>query len=143
MTDPIVYRHLGPEDFDLLSGVKPGLFDESIRPKQARAFLDDPLHELILAFEGNAAVGMVSGTILLHPDKEPAMFINELGVRESHQRRGIATKLTEAMIALARSRECKGIWLGTEAHNVEAVAFYRTLDCDEVAGFFYGWDDAL
>lgn len=143
MTHPITHHRFGPDDLDRLLAVQDGLFDNPIKRDQARDFLANPLHELILAYEGDLAVGMVSGTILLHPDKFPAMFINELGTRESHRRRGIASKLMEAMIGLAREKGCTGIWLGTEADNSPALALYRKTSEDEVKGSFFGWDDAL
>ena len=139
----ITYRHLGPPQLDVLLSVPEGLFDNPIDPAQARAFLDDPLHELVLAFDGDLAVGLASGTVLLHPDKPPAMFINEVGVRDSHLRRGIGTSVTQKLIDIARARGCKGVWLGTESDNTAALALYRKLGGDEVQGVYFGWDDAL
>ena len=143
MPETITLRHLRPDDFDLLMAVPEGLFDEPMRADQARAFLEDPLHEGILAFDGDLAVGMATGTVLLHPDKPPAMFVNEIGVRDSHQRRGIGKRITEALIDVARARGCEGVWLGTEADNIPALALYRSMQGDEVAGVYFGWDDAL
>ena len=141
--ETITLRPLGPDDFDLLIAVPEGLFDGPVRAEQARAFLDDPLHEIVLAFDGDLAVGLASGTVLLHPDKAPAFFINEVGVRESHQRRGIGRAVTERLIATARGRGCEGIWLGTEADNAPALALYRAMKGDEVRGVFFGWDGGL
>jgi hypothetical protein len=76
MAEPITLRRLGPDDFDLLMGVAEGLFDNPMDPDQTRAFLADPLHEAVLAFAGDEIVGMATGTIMLHPDKAPALFIN-------------------------------------------------------------------
>lgn len=143
MDDTIMVRTLGPDDLATLMAVPEGLFDAPIDLIQARAFLADPLHVLVLAFDGDFAVGMASGTILLHPDKPPAMFINEVGTRDSHLRRGIGTQVTQALIALARTKGCKGVWLGTEADNVAALGLYRSMGGDEVSGVYFGWDDAL
>lgn len=143
MVEKISFHHLGPDDLELLLCVDPGLFDNPVDPAQAAAFLVDPLHELVLAFEGGAAVGMVSGTVLLHPDKKPAFFVNELGTRDGHTRRGIATELMRRIIEIARARGCHGVWLGTEEDSASALAFYRTLNADEVAGRYFGWDGAL
>ena len=143
MTDRITHHRFGPDDLDRLLAVQEGLFDNAISAEQSAAFLADPLHELILAYDGDLAVGMVSAIILLHPDKEPAMFINELGTRDSHLRQGIATGLMEAMIEVAKVRGCKGVWLGTEADNDAALGLYRKIAEEEVGGSFFGWDDAL
>ncbi|MEO1638548.1 MAG: GNAT family N-acetyltransferase [Pseudomonadota bacterium] len=144
MGETITLRHLGPDDLDLLLGVEDGLFDNAIRPDQARAFLDQPLHDLVLALEGTAVVGMASGQVMLHPDKAPAFFIAEVGVRDSHQRRGIAKALCTRLIEVARGRGCEGIWLATEGDNVAARALYRSVDARETGDIVvYDWDGAM
>jgi aminoglycoside 6'-N-acetyltransferase I len=130
-------------DIDLLLAVPPGLFDNDIQPDQSRAFLTDPANILLLAHDGDLAVGMVTGTILRHPDKAPSLFINEVGTRDSHLRQGIASALMQHMIALARARGCHGIWLGTEPDNTAALALYRKLGGEEETFVGFGWDDAL
>jgi ribosomal protein S18 acetylase RimI-like enzyme len=130
-------------DLPTLLNVAPGLFDAPIRPDQARAFLDNPMNELFLAFDGDLAVGMVTATVLQQPDKAPSLFINELGTRESHQRRGIATALMVAMLKRGRARGCEGIWLGTEPDNAAALALYRKLGATERGFVGFGWDDGL
>ncbi len=139
----IEIRVLGSADLGTLCAVREGLFDNAVAPAQARAFLGDPGHVMLMAFDGPLAVGMASGTVLLHPDKPPAMFVNEVETRESHQRRGIATALTQALIEHARKRGCIGVWLGTEPDNAPALGLYRKLGGAEVAFVGFGWDDAL
>jgi ribosomal protein S18 acetylase RimI-like enzyme len=139
----ITIRALGPEDLAVLCAVPEGLFDEDIRPDQAEAFLADPANVIVLAFDGPLAVSMATGTILRHPDKPPSMFINEVGTRESHQRRGIARAVILRMLEIARARGCEGVWLGTEVDNAPAIGLYRSLEADEVQGIYFGWDDAL
>lgn len=143
MPENIMFRLLGPSDLDLLLSVRDGLFDNPVDPVQAAAFLNDPLHELVLAFDGAEAVGMASGTVLLHPDKPPAMFVNEVGVREAWQRRGIGKAVTEKLFETARARGCRGIWLGTEPDNIPALALYRSLGGQRVDVVGFGWDDAF
>ncbi len=143
MPEQSTLRVLGPDDLDLLMSVTPGLFDAPMDRVQSAAFLRDPLHEIVLAFDADLAVGMATGTVLLHPDKPPAMFINEIGVRDGYLRRGIATRVTEKLIEIARGRGCRGIWLGTESDNDAALGLYRSMKADEVTGSFFGWDDAL
>ncbi len=144
MTKGITFHTLGPEDGALLAAIPEGLFDAAIDPQQAAAFLADPGHVLVLAFVGDFAVGMATGTVLLHPDKPPALFVNEVGVREDWQRRGIATALMERLIALAGARGCEGIWLGTELDNVAARALYLKAGGTEDGNVvLYGWDGAL
>lgn len=141
--ETITYREMGPDDLDLLLGVAPGLFDHPVRPEEARAFLEDPGHVLILAHAGGLAVGIASGTVLLHPDKAPAFFVNEVGTREGWRRRGIGRGVTEAIFAVARARGCRGIWLGADLDNAPAQALYRALGGDEVMIVGFGWDGAF
>ncbi|MCC5976200.1 MAG: GNAT family N-acetyltransferase [Rubellimicrobium sp.] len=139
----ITIRLLEQKDLPLLLAVTEGLFDHAIDPDQARAFLADPLHMLALAFDGDLAVGMASGTVLLHPDKQPSLFVNEVGTREEWERRGIATSVLEALFAAARARGCKGIWVATEPDNDAARGLYRKLGGDEIDCVAYGWDGAF
>ena len=134
---------LGPQDAGILAATEPGLFDNPVDPVQARAFLTAPLHHIIVARDGGQIVAFASGTVLLHPDKPPALFINEVGTRESHRRRGFGAAVTQALIAHARGLGCKGIWLGTETDNAAARALYRSLGGEELTIAGYGWDGAF
>lgn len=136
-------RRLGPDDLATLLSVEEGLFDEPLNSAESAAFLADPANLLLLAFDGDDAVGMLTGTFLRHPDKPLSLFVNELGTREAWQRRGIATALMREAIAIARARGARGVWLGTEEDNDAAIAFYRSLGAEELRGVFFGWDDAL
>lgn len=139
----VTIRRLGPDDLALLMAVDEGLFDRPVDPVQARAFLGDANCEIVLAFEGREAVGLVSASVLLHPDKPPVMFINEVGTRESHQGRQIALRLMRAMFDIARARGCVGIWLATEPDNIPALGLYRKLGGEELALTGFAWDGAF
>ncbi|MEJ8561239.1 GNAT family N-acetyltransferase [Yoonia sp. GPGPB17] len=144
MGETITLRRLGPDHLDLLLAVEDGLFDNAIRPDQAEAFLNDPLHELVLAFDGDRVVGMASGQILLHPDKPPAFFVAEVGVHDDYLRQGIGKQMCAKLCDIARARGCEGIWLATEEDNVPARALYRSLDARETKGIVvYDWDGAM
>lgn len=136
-------RLLAPEDIEVLLRVEPGLFDHPVDPVQARAFLESPLNRIVLAFDGGAAVAFASGTVLLHPDKPPSLFINEVGTREGHRRRGFGAAAVQALIGRARAEGCEGVWLGTEPGNEAARGLYRRLGGQEVAFVGYGWDRAF
>ena len=78
------------------------LFDDLPDRDASYKFLNTPGHHLLFAFEEERPVGFVSGAELVHPDKGTEMYLNELGVDEQFQGRGIATQLVEAMIELAK-----------------------------------------
>ena len=136
-------RLLGPEHTDLLRAVEPGLFDHPVDAAQARAFLQSPLNAIVLGMDAGRAVAFASGTVLLHPDKPQALFVNEVGTRASHQRRGFGTAVLRALIAHARDRGCKGVWLGAEPDNAAALALYRRLGGEARAFVGFGWDGAF
>ncbi len=144
MTDTITLHLMGPDDLGRLLAVTEGLFDMALKPAQAEAFLGDPNHLLVLAFEGEEAVGMASGQIMFHPDKDPALFVNEVGVRETHRRRGIGKLVNARLLDEGRARGCRGIWLATEGDNVAARALYRSLEARETKDIVvYDWDGAM
>jgi len=140
--DGISYRRLGPGDEAVLNGSQ--AFDRPVDPVQSAAFLAHPDHEIVVAIDGGVVIGFVSGAELLHPDKPPAFFIAEVGVDETHQRRGIATALIEQMITVARERGCQGVWLATEVDNDPARALYGRTGARETGGIVvYDWDGAM
>jgi ribosomal protein S18 acetylase RimI-like enzyme len=130
------------ENATLLEGAD--VFDNPVDTEQLAAFVADSGHEMVFAMTGNKVVGMASGTVLLHPDKQPAFFVNEVGVNEDMRCLGIGTRLVQVLIELARDLGCKGIWLATESDNVEARALYRKLDARLTeAVVVYDWDGAM
>lgn len=142
MTGAPVCHVLTPDTAHLLEGAS--VFDHPVRPDQLAAFLADPGHDLVFATLAERVVGFASGTVLLHPDKPPAFFINEVGVDEDHRRRGIAGLLCRCLIDRARERGCRGVWLATEPQNDAARALYRRLGAEETTGIVvYDWDGAM
>ncbi len=120
------------------------IFDNSVDPEQFSAFLTDPGHEMVFAAIGTQIIGMASGNVMLHPDKQPAFFINEVGVNENFRRRGIATSLCELLMNVAREKGCHGIWLATESDNIEARGLYRRLNARETSGVVvYDWGGVM
>ena len=123
---PVEVRLVAVGDHALLARVADGVFDEPVDPRLTREFLDDPRHHLVLAIEQGVVVGFVSAVDYVHPDKPRQLWINEVGVAPSHQRRGIARRLLDAMLAHGRALGCTEAWLGTEETNVAARRLYES-----------------
>jgi ribosomal protein S18 acetylase RimI-like enzyme len=130
---------VGPADTALLSTVAPEVFDEPIRPDRLAAYLADPSHLLALAVDDGVVVGMIMGVIHRHPDKPNELYVDEVGVTPSHQRRGIARRLMDEMVAWAREHHCEETWLGTEPDNTAANALYARY-ATGTACTLYSWD---
>ena len=142
MSREITYHHLDPDTVGLLEHAT--VFDHPIRPDQMAAFLDDTGHELVFALAHDTIAGFAAGTILLHPDKAPAFFVNEVAVEPAYRRSGIGIGLCTRLFGMARRRGCRGIWLATEEDNVAARALYRRLGARETPGIVvYDWDGAM
>lgn len=143
MSDKIRCVEIGPDNLDLLLSVAEGIFDGPVRPDQARAFVEDSGHLLVLALEAEKPVGFASAVINLHPDKDPILFISEVGVIETHRRKGFARQLMNYMIKLADDKGCQGIWLATEGDNTAARALYQSLQGREIKDVIvYDWGDS-
>ncbi|MEM9717355.1 MAG: GNAT family N-acetyltransferase [Pseudomonadota bacterium] len=143
MNDKIRCIQIGPDNLDLLLSASGDIFDNPVKPEQAKAFVDDPGHLLILATDGQQNVGFVSAVINFHPDKYPILFISEVGVVDSHQRHGIATQMMKAMFSLGKAKGCQGCWVATEAENSPARGLYKSLDGREIADIVvYDWGDS-
>ncbi len=136
----ITILHLGPEDHEILLRVEEGLFDGPLQPAQVFQFLAQGTHEIVLALAEGKAVGMATGVVMLHPDKEPQFFINEVGVRDAWQRRGVGRALVRRMRDVAEARGCMSVWVATEGDNDAARAMYRKLGAQETEDVvIYDW----
>jgi ribosomal protein S18 acetylase RimI-like enzyme len=115
---------LGPGDAELLARAAPDVFDGPVDPALAAEFLADPRHHIAVAVDGDAVVGFASGVHYVHPDKPAQLFVNEVGVAPTHQRRGIALRLLEALFAEGRAAGCAQAWVGTDVSNDAARRLY-------------------
>ncbi len=112
---------------DLLAMEKVGdaLFDNPIKRNRAVEFFNDSRHHLFLAFDGQKVVGMASAFHYVHPDKDPELFMNEVGVLDSWQNQGIGRELVKELWKYAQELGCKDAWIGTEKSNIAAQKCYE------------------
>ncbi len=141
----ITIRHATLDDLDAMVAAGEALFDNPVIPERTIEFLADPRHHLLLAFDGDAVVGMASALHYVHPDKDPALFINEVGVLESHQNRKIGRNLVTKMIEYGKTLGCTESWLATETTNLPARACYIAAGGkeDDDLAVVYGWENKL
>jgi aminoglycoside 6'-N-acetyltransferase I len=119
------------------------VFDGPALPQAVARFLGGgAANILMLARTGGRTVGFVSGTLLDHPDKPRALYVQELGVNEPAQRRGIGRALIAAIRAEGRARGATATWVLTEADNTAARALYAAAGGAETPDVvMFDWDE--
>jgi ribosomal protein S18 acetylase RimI-like enzyme len=94
-------------------------------PGDPEGLLADPRTLLLVAFDGERPVGFVLAHELARRHGEPSkLFVYEVDVAESHQRRGIGGALLERLAELARERGIRVGFVLTDEDNVAANALY-------------------
>ncbi|MEM9580146.1 MAG: GNAT family N-acetyltransferase [Pseudomonadota bacterium] len=142
MSHTVTYEVLSADTAHLLQNAD--VFDNPVDQSQLDAFVDAPGHLLVFARVASRVIGFASGVILFHPDKQPMLFISEVGVEDDMRRRGIAAALCNQLKTLAEGQGCTGTWLATEDDNVAARALYRSLEANETEGVVvYDWGGVM
>lgn len=121
----IEVRLLQAGDDAVFQRVAEGVFDEEVAADLAAAFLRDERHHIAAAIDDGVLVGFASGVDYIHPDKGAELWVNEVGVAPSHQRRGLGRAVLTALLQHGRSIGCAAAWVLTESGNEAANALYR------------------
>jgi aminoglycoside 6'-N-acetyltransferase I len=128
----VAIKVLGPDDAGVLQQVDPDVFDDPILQERAKEFLADRRHHLAVAVEDGVVVGFVSAVHYVHPDKAcPELWINEVGVAETHRRRGLGKRLLEAVFDVGRRLGCAEAWVMTDRANTAAMRLYAAAGSTE------------
>jgi GNAT superfamily N-acetyltransferase len=123
---PIDVRLLHGEDSDLLATATPDVFDHPINPAAMREFLEDPRHHIVVAVDDEVVIGFASAVHYVHPDKPaPELWINEVGVADTHRGRGIGKALMNGLLELAHRLGCREAWVLTDRDNTAAMRLYE------------------
>ena len=136
----LTIRLLGPDDASVLERVADEVFDKAIDARWVSEFFADPRHHIAVAIAGDEVVGMATGVHYVHPDKPPELWVNEVGVAPSHQRRGIGRRLLRELFARGREVGCKEAWLGTEPTNLAARRLYAAVGGNDEPMIVYSFD---
>ena len=128
MEEPVIVTRLTPGDEAALANVSAGVFDRTVVPELAAGFVKDPRHHMVVAIVGETIVGIASGVHYFHPDKPPELFINEVAVAPSHQRRGVGRRLVEELLAIARELGCVEAWVLSGSDNRAAERLYLSVN---------------
>ncbi len=132
-------RLLGPGDASVLDEVAEGVFDHEIDGGWAQEFLNDARHHLAVVVIEGRVTGMASAVHYVHPDKPPELWINEVGVADSVQGRGLGRRLVQALLDHGREIGCQAAWVLTEPENDAARALYAGRGGRPESTVLYSW----
>ena len=119
---------LGESNMDILNNYDEDIFDEKVDSLRLAAMLKEQNNILLVAVNEGVVIGQVLAVIHRHPDKPTELYIDDLGVSEKFQRRGIATHLLEQLYVIGMERGCEEVWVATEPENEPAIKFYNSLN---------------
>jgi aminoglycoside 6'-N-acetyltransferase I len=122
-----VVRRMAAGDEAAFQSIAPDVFDEPIAPERLHAYLREPGHIMVLAFEGELVIGQCAGVIHRHPDKSTELYVDEVGTASTHLRQGVARAMMAELFAWGRELGRREAWLGTELDNDPANGLYRGL----------------
>ncbi|MDX8348553.1 GNAT family N-acetyltransferase [Cognatiyoonia sp. IB215446] len=133
-------------DAGLLDNLAVGVFDDPLDRDATTELLSDDRHHLVIAMDEGLVVGFTSAVHHVHPDKpRPELWINEVGVAPSHQKRGIAKAMMSALLERGAQSGCKEAWVLTDRGNLAAMRLYRAsggiVDRTDQVMFSFALDD--
>jgi len=119
-------KTLSKNDVSLLLKVADDVFDNPVDEKLASEFLNDPRHHIVVALVNDQVIGFASAVHYVHPDKPAELWINEVGVADEHQNKGIGKEIMKELIQLGKSLGCVNAWVLTESDNLPANRLYQS-----------------
>jgi len=140
MHDEVEIRRVADVTIGLFDRVAEDVFDAPIEPGRLRRFLGDDRHLMVVAVRGDQIIGQARGIVHLSPDQPDELYLDNFGVTPAFQRRGVARRLLDELLAWGRERGCAYAWLGTEPENQAARALYAASGARETAIVMFEYD---
>jgi ribosomal protein S18 acetylase RimI-like enzyme len=122
----ITVKVLSSSDLPLLMNVADDVFDNPIDEKFASEFLADPRHHIVVALSEGVVIGFASAVHYVHPDKPTELWINEVGVADAHQGKGVGKAIMHELLQLGRQLGCVNAWVLTDRSNDAANRLYKS-----------------
>lgn len=122
----ITVKVLTSSDLPLLLNVADDVFDNPVDESYAREFLADPRHHVVVALSEGVVIGFASAVHYIHPDKPTELWINEVGVAEAHQNKGVGKAIMNEMLRLGKQLGCVNAWVLTDRSNEAANRLYKS-----------------
>ena len=114
-------------DLPLLLHPADGVFDNPVDEAFAREFLADPRHHIVVAVSEGIVIGFASAVHYIHPDKPPELWINEVGVADAHQGKGVGKAIMNKLLRLGKQLGCVNAWVLTDRSNEAANRLYKSV----------------
>jgi aminoglycoside 6'-N-acetyltransferase I len=130
----IEIKMLEAGDTGLLERIASGVFEHPLKEFSVSEFLLDSRHHMAVALyraegaEQPQVIGFASAVHYVHPDKDPELWINEIGVAPDHRNHGVGKQLLNLLFNHARDIGCTEAWVLTERSNTSAMQLYSSVD---------------
>jgi ribosomal protein S18 acetylase RimI-like enzyme len=99
----------------------------SYQPEHLKALVQDDKNLLLLAYDDEKIAGAALCYELPHPAGDHSLYVHELDTHPDYRRHGVATALMGELMKVARARDLKELWVGTETENKAARSLYASL----------------
>jgi GNAT superfamily N-acetyltransferase len=123
----ITVKVLSSSDLPLLLNVADDVFDNPVDESFAHEFLADPRHHIVVALSDGVVIGFASAVHYIHPDKPTELWINEVGVADVHQGKGIGKAIMKELLHLGKQLGCVNAWVLTDRSNAAANRLYKSV----------------
>ncbi len=101
-------------------------FDRALDAVAVAAFLQDDDNVLMLAYANGVPAGSAIAYFQARLDgQRPKLLLYDLNVVERFRRQGVARRLIEELVRLARARQALSMWVPTTLDNLAAKQLYE------------------
>jgi GNAT superfamily N-acetyltransferase len=99
---------------------------ELATPTAMQLFLANPLNYLLVAVEGERALGYLFAYELQRPDREQSMmFLYDITVLDEYRKKGAGIALVERLKSLCNNQHIMKMFVPTSRSNIPAVSLYQ------------------
>jgi len=127
-------RDAGPDDLDAIMAIEHAVFPRDAWSRESMlAELSNTHGRYVVAFDQSQPHELLAYAGLLAPRGATQADIQSVAVVESARRRGLARTLVQTLIAEARDRGAREIFLEVRVDNPNAQSLYDSLGFERIA----------
>ncbi|MBC2808098.1 GNAT family N-acetyltransferase [Rhizobium ruizarguesonis] len=125
MPEVITTCRLTRDTVGLLENIAEEVFDQELNAQRLATYLKSSGHLMIIAVCEKQVIGQIAAYVHSHPDRASDVYIDNLGVAPPFQRRGVARRLLDEVLAWGKTLDCDQAWIVTDTGNNAARALYE------------------